>query len=164
MSATGARSGLAPDRRPTAHFYPGKRHTRRLIPSAIMGVMTEPAGESSPTSASRPALGGSSTRPAGLTTGPGHRVVHGNPAFVRIFGQRSVSLPAREGMIGPPAEAFALLDTVLRTGRPAARWVVMDGRSWRLTVIPRADPATGEIYGLAFHFRERFDMPVHAPT
>jgi len=130
----------------------------------MMSAMTEPAGEPSPTRASRPALGGSSTRPAGLTTGPGHLVVHGNPAFVRVFGQRSVGLPAREGMLGPPAEAFALLDAVLRTGRPAARWVVMAGRSWRLTAIPRADPATGEVYGLAFHFRDRSDVPVVATS
>ena len=114
---------------------------------------------------SGPALHGSATRPAGLTRGPGHLVVHGNPAFVRVFGVRSVGLPARECMLGLPAEAFELLDAVLRHGRPAARWVELQGRTWRLTAVPSTDPGTDEVYGLAFHLRARSDVPIVArPT
>jgi hypothetical protein len=110
----------------------------------------------------RPPLHGSVTRPAGLTRGPGHVVIHGNPAFLRVFGERSVGLPARECMLGLPPEAFALLDAVIGLGRPAARWVELDGETWRMTVVPRADPGTTEPYGLAFHLRARSDLPIVA--
>jgi hypothetical protein len=46
------------------------------------------------------------------------------------------------------------MDAVLSRGRPAARWVKLNGRRWRLTVAPRNDPGTGETYGVAFHLRE----------
>jgi hypothetical protein len=100
------------------------------------------------------------TRPAGLCAGVGHMVVYGNPAFVSAFGAQSVGLPAREVMIGLPAEAFELLDAVLRDGRPLARWVSRDGDDWRLTAMPRFDPETQEPYGVAFHLRARSDLPV----
>jgi hypothetical protein len=103
---------------------------------------------------------GATTRPAGLCTGPGHIVVYGNPAFVSAFGEASVGLPAREGMLGLPAEAFGLLDTVLRDGRPLARWITRDGEDWRLTAMPRFDPESQEPYGVAFHLRARSDLPV----
>ena len=115
-----------------------------------------PDGE--PTVVSR--ASGAITRPAGLCSGPGHVVVYGNPAFVTAFGAGSVGLPAREGMLGLPAEAFALLDAVLREGRPLARWVARDGEEWRLTAMPRFDPETQEAYGVAFHLRARSDLPV----
>ena len=103
---------------------------------------------------------GAITRPAGLCAGPGHVVVYGNPAFVAAFGASSVGLPAREGMLGLPGEAFALLDAVLREGRPLALWVTRDGEDWRLTAMPRFDPETQEAYGVAFHLRARSDLPV----
>ena len=111
-----------------------------------------------PRAASRPA--GSETRPAGLCAGPGHIVVYGNPAFVSAFGEQSVGLPAREGMLGLPAEAFELLDAVLREGRPLARWITRAGDDWRLTAMPRLDFETREPYGVAFHLRARTDLPV----
>ena len=103
---------------------------------------------------------GAITRPAGLCAGPGHVVVYGNPAFVSAFGVQSVGLPAREGMLGLPGAAFALLDAVLHEGRPLARWVIRDGEEWRLTAMPRFDPETQEAYGVAFHLRARSDLPV----
>jgi hypothetical protein len=113
----------------------------------------------------RPALHGSMTRPAGLTRGPGHLVIHGNPAFLRVFGVRSVGLPARECMVALPPEAFELLDAVLRIGRPAARWIELDGEAWRLTAVPRTEPGAADPYGLAFHLRARSDVPIVAgPT
>jgi hypothetical protein len=104
-------------------------------------------------------LGGSVTRPAGLADGPGHVVVHGNPAFRAMFGETAVGLPARESMLDLPAEAFTLLDAVLRTGRPLARWIERAGETWRLTAMPRVDPGTNEVYGVAFHLRSRSDVP-----
>jgi hypothetical protein len=105
-------------------------------------------------------LPGALTRPAGLCAGPGHLVVYGNPAFVSAFGAGSVGLPAREGMLGLPAEAFGLLDAVLREGRPLARWITREGDDWRLTAMPRFDFETGEAYGVAFHLRARSDLPI----
>ena len=103
---------------------------------------------------------GSTTRPAGMCAGPGHIVVYGNPAFVSAFGAQSVGLPARESMLGLPAKAFELFDTVFREGRPLARWISRAGEDWRLTVTPRLDFETNETYGVSFHLRARSDLPV----
>jgi hypothetical protein len=92
--------------------------------------------------------------------GPGHRIVHGNAALCEEFGAAVVGLPAREGLLGLPGEAFALLDAVLRDGRPLARWLHREGGDWRLTVAPRIDPGSHEVYGVAFHLRARGDLPV----
>jgi hypothetical protein len=116
------------------------------------GTEGDPAGSSRPP--------GALTRPAGLCAGAGHIVVYGNPAFVSAFGEQSVGLPAREGMLGLPAEAFELLDVVLRDGRPLARWISREGDAWRMTAMPRFDPETQEPYGVAFHLRARSDLPV----
>ncbi len=101
---------------------------------------------------------GPDTRPAGFCSGPGHVVVYGNPAFRRSFPE-ALGLPAREGLIELPAIAFALLDAVYLRGRPLARWVRIGGEEWRLTVAPRRDPETQEVYGVAFHLRARSDAP-----
>jgi hypothetical protein len=103
---------------------------------------------------------GSATRPAGLCSGHGHVVDYGNPAFVAQFGGPAIGLPARESMLALPSEAFALFDAVFARGRPLARWVRLDGVDWRLTALPRFDPETQEVYGVAFHLRARDDVPV----
>jgi hypothetical protein len=103
---------------------------------------------------------GPSRRPAGIAMGAGHVVVYGNPAFRSMFGSGAVGLPARESMLGLPPAAFGLLDTVLSEGRPLARWVERADGTWRLTAVPRRDPETGAVYGLAFHLRARSDLPV----
>jgi hypothetical protein len=105
---------------------------------------------------------GAATRPAGICEGPGHLVVYGNEAFRKVFGASCVGLPAREGLLGLPGDGFTVLDAVLRDGRPAARWITMNGFEWRLTAAPRRDPATGEVDGVAFHLRRRDDLPVVA--
>ncbi len=92
--------------------------------------------------------------------GPGHVVVYGNPAFRRMFGPAAVGLPARESLLDLPPAAFGLLDAVLSEGRPLARWIDRADGSWRLTAVPRRDPETGEVYGLAFHLRARADLPI----
>jgi len=103
---------------------------------------------------------GSATRPAAMCSGPGHVVVYGNPAFLAEFGEGAIGLPARESMLGLRADAFGLLDAVLREGRPLARWVTRDDEEWRLTAVPRRDPGTDEIHGVAFHLRARSDLPI----
>ena len=98
---------------------------------------------------------GPSVNPAGICHGPGLIVVHGNPAFKRVFGAGSVGLPAREGMLGLSRTGFTLLDAVIRQGRPLARWVRLSGATWRMTAAPRVDPGNGDVYGVAFHLRPR---------
>ena len=108
------------------------------------------------------AHGGHRTRPAGLCAGPGHMVVYGNAAFLAAFGAQCVGLPAREGLVGLPRIAFALLDLVLARGRARARWIQFRGEEWRMTVVPRHDPETRAVYGVAFHLRARSDLPIVA--
>lgn len=106
---------------------------------------------------------GPGRRPAGIAMGHGHVVVYGNPAFRSMFGSAAVGLPARESMLGLPPSAFGLLDAVLSEGRPLARWIERTDGPWRLTAVPRRDPETGEVCGLAFHLRARSDLPIVAP-
>jgi len=87
-------------------------------------------------------------------------VVYGNPALLERFGRGCLGVPAREGLLGLPREAFALLDTVLARGKPLARWIPMDGEDWRMTAAPLLDIGTGEIYGVRFHLRARSDAPI----
>jgi hypothetical protein len=89
-------------------------------------------------------------------------VVYGNPAFVAAFGAAVVGLPARESLLDLPAAGFALLDAVLRRGKPLARWIEFRGEDWRMTATPRIDQADGDVYGVAFHMRARSDTPVVA--
>jgi hypothetical protein len=91
--------------------------------------------------------------------GSGHLVRYGNPAFIATFGLACLGLPAREGLVALPADAFALLDTVLARGRPYSRWIKVGGAEWRMTAAPRVDIGTGETYGVAFHLRSRGDRP-----
>ena len=107
---------------------------------------------------------GPETRPAGLASGPGHRVVYGNPAFRSTFGDAAVGVPARESMLDLPREAFDLFDAVYARGRPLARWIRRAGRDWRLTAAPRRDLGSDEVYGIAFHLRARDDLPIIRST
>jgi hypothetical protein len=101
-------------------------------------------------------------RPAAICFGPGHVVVHGNPAFMSTFGQSAVGLPAREILVDLPRTAFELMDTVLDRGKPLATWLHRPDEDWRLTVAPRIDPETHETYGVSFHLRARSDVPIVA--
>ena len=101
-------------------------------------------------------------RPAAFCFGAGHVVVHGNPAFISVFGEAVVGLPAREILIDLPGAAFELMDAVLDGGKPLATWIPGADEDWRLTVAPRVDPETGETYGVSFHLRARSDVPILA--
>jgi hypothetical protein len=58
-------------------------------------------------------------------------------------------------MLGLSSDAFGVMDAVLKRGHAAARWVRLGGEEWRLTVAPRVDPGTAEVYGVHFHLRRR---------
>ncbi len=88
-------------------------------------------------------------QPVALLHGPGLRIVHGNPAFVAEFGAVAVGLPAREALVGLPPAVFDVADRVLTLGRPLACWLEVAGMRRRLTVAPRRDPETEEVYGVA---------------
>jgi hypothetical protein len=88
-------------------------------------------------------------QPVALLYGPGQQIMHGNPAFVAEFGKGTVGLPAREALPDLPPLVFEVADRVLASGRPLACWVDVSGRRRRLTVAPRRDPETSEIYGVA---------------
>ncbi len=88
-------------------------------------------------------------RPVALLYGPGHVIVHGNPPFLAEFGRESVGLPAVEALIDLPPAAFNLMDLVYRQGRPLATRLNVRGAPRRLTVVPKADIETGDVYGLA---------------
>ena len=65
------------------------------------------------------------------------------------FGGGAVGLPAREVLLGVPSTVFDVVDRVRALGRPLACWLEVGGERRRLTVTPRTDPETGEIYGVA---------------
>jgi hypothetical protein len=95
-------------------------------------------------------------RPAAFCFGRAHVVMHGNEALIHRFGA-CVGLPAREGLVGLPANAFSVMDAVLDRGRPLATWIRFDDEEWRLTVAPRIDPENAETYGVTIYLRARSD-------
>jgi hypothetical protein len=103
-------------------------------------------------------------RPAAFCFGPGHVVVHGNPAFHASFGPWTIGQPAREILVDLPSLAFEVMDQVFAEGRPLAAWLPGREGDWRLTVAPRIDPETDETYGVTFHLRARSDVPLLAPS
>ncbi len=105
--------------------------------------MSAPAGPDRSTAA------GSS--PAALLYGPGHVIVHGNPAFVAEFGSGCLGLPAAEALLTLPADAFEVMDRAYGEGRPLAAWIRVAGRPRRLVVAVRRDVETAEVYGIAVH-------------
>lgn len=90
-------------------------------------------------------------RPAAMLYGPGHVIVHGNPAFLAEFGAACLGLPAAEALLRLPARAFELMDLAYREGRSVAGWIRVDGEPRRLVVAVRRDIETAEVYGIAIH-------------
>jgi hypothetical protein len=91
--------------------------------------------------------------PAAFHLGAGHLIVHGNAAFLRVFGQGCVGQPAREALLDLPPAAFELMDLVYRTGKPLASRIDTPAGERRLVVAARIDPETGETYGVTTHLR-----------
>jgi hypothetical protein len=91
--------------------------------------------------------------PSAFLYGPAHLIRYGNPAFREAYGAGCLSQPAREAMTDLPRAAFELMDRVLREGRPLALRMTLPNGERRLVVVPRVDPADGEVYGVAVHLR-----------
>jgi hypothetical protein len=104
-------------------------------------------------------------QPVALLYGPGHRIVHANPAFVAEFGDGGsipVGVPASEALVDIPRLILEVAERVLASGRPLATWVVVRGTRRRLTVAPRTDPETGEVYGVALRLAAAEERPPNA--
>ncbi len=91
--------------------------------------------------------------PAAFHLGPGHVIVHGNPAFIEAFGSACVGQPAREALLDLPPAAFELMDLVYRIGKPLACGIDTPAGERRLVVAPRLDHETGQPYGVTSHLR-----------
>ena len=91
--------------------------------------------------------------PAAFHLGAGHRIVHGNPAFIEAFGEAAIGQPAREALLSLPPKAFALMDLVFATGKAGACQIATDEGQRRFVVAPRRDPETGDVYGVTTHYR-----------
>jgi hypothetical protein len=102
-----------------------------------------------------------SPSPAAFHYGAGHMIVHGNSAFIEVFGATSVGLPAREALVGLPTQAFELMDRVYKSGKPLAMRIKTPWGERRLVVAVRRDPETGETYGVTTHLRP---VPVPEPA
>ena len=116
------------------------------------------AGRSGESPGPRPAP--SNEQPVALLYEPGHRIVHANAAFLAEFGDRGggaathapvlpIGVPASEALLDIPPVVLEVVDRVLASGRPLATWVSIRGVRRRLTVAPRSDPETAEVYGVA---------------
>ena len=92
-----------------------------------------------------------------LLYGRGNRIVHANPAFIAEFGAGCVGLPATEALPEWPRRVFDVIGRVLEHGRALATWVEIGGRRRRLTVAPRRDPESDEIYGVALRLASETD-------
>jgi hypothetical protein len=95
------------------------------------------------------APGAAVAQPAALLHGPGHVIVHGNPPFLAEFGEATVGLPVAEALISLPGAAFEVIQRVYVRGAPLACWIEVSGERRRLTVAPRKDVETGEVYAVA---------------
>ncbi len=84
-----------------------------------------------------------------LLYGPGHRIVHANAAFVAEFGAFPIGVPASEALLDLPPIVLEVVERVIAEARPLACWVEVAGARRRLTVAPRADLETGDVYGVA---------------
>jgi hypothetical protein len=98
-------------------------------------------------------------QPVALLYGRGRLIVHANPAFLAEFGAACVGVPASETLTDWPRRAFDVIDRAIETGRPVATWVTVASSRRRLTVAPRADIETGEIYGVALRLAAEGTVP-----
>jgi hypothetical protein len=90
-----------------------------------------------------------SQQPVALLYGPGHKVVHANAAFTEEFGLVPIGMPAAEALLDLPPVVLEVVERAIAEARPLAAWVTVRDSRRRLTVAPRADPETGEVYGVA---------------
>jgi len=106
------------------------------------------ASDSQPASPRQPGSP-AAQQPVALLYGPRHRIVHANPAFVAEFGAIQIGMPAAEALLDLPPRVLEVVDRSMASAKPLATWIEVHGARRRLTVAPRSDPETGEIYGVA---------------
>jgi hypothetical protein len=99
-------------------------------------------------------------QPVALLYGRGRLIVHANPAFVVEFGAACLGLPASEALPDWPRRAFDVIDRAFDTSRPLAAWISVAGARRRLTVAPRLDVETGEVYGVAIRLAADEATPI----
>ncbi|HYL40598.1 MAG TPA: hypothetical protein VET90_04750 [Candidatus Binatus sp.] len=102
-----------------------------------------------PETRTRPGQPRRAAQPAALLYGPAHQIVHANAAFVAEFGVIPIGVPASEALVDLPPLVLQVVERVIAEARPLACWVEVSGRRRRLTVAPREDVETGEVYGVA---------------
>jgi hypothetical protein len=98
-------------------------------------------------------------QPVALLYGRGRLIVHANPAFVVEFGATCLGLPAAEALPSWPRRVFEVIDRAYEAGRPLSTWVSVAGRRRRLTVAPRVDIETGQVYGVAIRLADEAAPP-----
>ena len=98
-------------------------------------------------------------QPVALLYGRGRLVVHANPAFVTEFGATCLGLPASEALPIWPRRAFEVIDRAFESARPIAAWISVAGTRRRLTVAPRTDIESGEVYGVAIRLAAEVPGP-----
>ncbi len=96
-----------------------------------------------------PAQPAQAAQPAALLYGPAHKIVHANAAFVVEFGSVPIGVPAVEALLDLPPLVLEVVERAIAERRALACWVDVRGTRRRLTVAPRSDPETGEVYGVA---------------
>ena len=133
---------------------------------AMPGDSADPGAPGGPAAAQRAAAQpaaaqpiASAQQPVALLYGRGRLIVHANPAFVAEFGATCLGLPAREAVLPFPRRVFEVVDRAWASGRPLATSVVVDGIRRRLTVAPRTDIETGEVYGVAIRLASEVPRP-----
>jgi len=99
--------------------------------------------------ASHPRPATPAAQPVALLYGAGHRVVHANAAFVAEFGPVPVGVPASEAFLDLPPIVLQIVERAIAEGRPLAAWITVREARRRLTVAPRSDIETCEVYGVA---------------
>ncbi len=67
-------------------------------------------------------------------------------------------MPAAEALVGLPGPAFDVMAMAYREGRALAYGLTVRGDRLRLTVVPRRDIETGEVYGIAIRLAPEVDQ------
>jgi hypothetical protein len=98
------------------------------------------------------------SRPAAFCFGRAHVVTHGNEALLERWRVRRSARSRSAGRTS--AQGVRLMDTVLDRGKALAAWIRLDDEDWRLTVAPRVDPETQEVYGVTIYLRAGSDSAV----
>ena len=160
------RNGPGSARRDPGRGRPWRDRPGRPRPSVSAGLVSETDDRSLralPPRGGPPSIASMEdhSRPAGLCTGAGSHARLRQPrpeGRLRVRRDRPAR-PRRDRRATVRRRSTCSMPCTV-AARPLACWITRDGEDWRLTAAPRKDPETGEVYGVAFHLRERSDLPV----